>query len=93
MKQQSQKVVTFTTATSVGSATVIRVRGGAAKAVVPILYPFEAFVRFVRFPNLMPAYSPNTLSDEQLKKIYAYIKAMPEPPKQEDIPELNLKAR
>ena len=61
-------------------------QGGAAARVGPTRYPFEVFVRFVRQPNLMPAYSPKVLSDEQLRKIYDYLDSMPEPPPLEDIP-------
>ena len=38
-------------------------QGGAhGPRIAPTLYPFEAFVQFVRRTNLMPAYSPNVLS-------------------------------
>ena len=36
----------------------------------------------------MPAYSPNVLSDEDLRLIYEYVRSIPEPPSLEDIPEL-----
>ncbi|MDH3508380.1 MAG: cytochrome c [Gammaproteobacteria bacterium] len=63
-------------------------QGGAAPRIAPTLYPFEAFERFVRHTTLMPAYSPNVLSDEQLRHIYAFVRSQPEPPAVEDIPEL-----
>ena len=65
-------------------------QGGAAGVrIAPTLYPFEAFSRLVRHTNIMPAYSPNMLSDEQLRLIYAYVRSIPEPPQLEDIPELD----
>ena len=64
-------------------------QGGAAVRIAPTLYPFEAFARLVRHTNLMPAYSPNVLSDEQLRQIYEYVRSVPEPPAVEDIPELS----
>ena len=64
-------------------------QGGAAVRLAPTLYPFEAFARLVRHTNLMPAYSPNVLSDEQLRQIYEYVRSVPEPPALEDIPELS----
>lgn len=57
--------------------------------IAPTLYPYEAFARLVRHTNLMPAYSPNVLSEEQLRLIYAFVQSIPEPPLLEDIPELN----
>jgi mono/diheme cytochrome c family protein len=63
-------------------------QGGAAVRIAPTAYPFEAFVQLVRHTNLMPAYSPNVLSDAQLREIYDFIRSQPEPPAVEDIPEL-----
>ena len=64
--------------------------GGAGVRLTPMLYPFEAFAQLVRHTNLMPAYSPNVLSDENLRLIWEFVRAIPEPPAREDIPELNL---
>ena len=64
-------------------------QGGAAVRIAPTLYPFAAFAAFVRHSNLMPAYSPNVLSDEDLQKIYEFVSTLPEPPAVEDIPELS----
>lgn len=64
-------------------------QGGAAVRIAPTLYPFAAFEALVRHSNLMPAYSPNVLSDEDLQKIFEFISSMPEPPAVEDIPELS----
>lgn len=63
-------------------------QGGAAARIATTVYPFEAFARFVRHPNLMPAYTPNLLSDEKLHLIYDYVRSIPEPPPLEDIPGL-----
>lgn len=61
----------------------------AGVRLAPTLLTFEAFARLVRFTNLMPAYSPKVLSDEQLRLIYAYVRSIPEPPPLEEIPELD----
>lgn len=63
--------------------------GSAGVRIAPTLYPFEAFSRLVRHTNLMPAYSPNVLSDENLRLIWEYVRSVPQPPPLEDIPELN----
>ena len=61
----------------------------AGVRIAPTLYPYEAFARLVRHTNLMPAYSPNVLSEEQLRQIYAFVLSIPEPPPLEEIPELD----
>ena len=63
--------------------------GSAGVRIAPTVYPFEAFAQLVRHTNLMPAYSPNVLSDENLRLIWEYVRSIPEPPALEDIPELN----
>lgn len=63
-------------------------QGGAALRVAPMVYPFEAFMQLVRHTNVMPAYSPNALSDENLRLIWDYLRSRPEPPAVEDIPAL-----
>ncbi|MCY3989116.1 MAG: cytochrome c [Gammaproteobacteria bacterium] len=63
--------------------------GVAGVRLAPTLLPYEAFARLVRFTNLMPAYSPKVLGDEQLRLIYAYVRSIPEPPALEEIPELD----
>lgn len=63
--------------------------GVAGVRLARTLLPYEAFARLVRFTNLMPAYSPKVLSDEQLRLIYAYVQSIPEPPPLEEIPELD----
>ena len=61
----------------------------AGVRIAPTLYPYEAFAVLVRHTNLMPAYSPNVLSDEQLRLIYAFVQSIPEPPPLDEILELN----
>ncbi len=63
--------------------------GVAGVRIAPTLLPYEAFAQLVRFTNLMPAYSPKVLGDEQLRLIYAYIRSIPEPPALKEIPELD----
>jgi mono/diheme cytochrome c family protein len=64
-------------------------QGGAALRIAPMSYPFAAFARLVRHPaNEMPAYSPNVLDDESLRRIFAYLRSVPEPPPVADIPAL-----
>lgn len=63
--------------------------GSAGVRIAPTLYPFEAFAQLVRHTNLMPAYSPNVLSDENLRLIWEYVRSIPEPPPLEEIPELS----
>ena len=63
--------------------------GVAGVRLAPTRLPYEAFARLVRFTNLMPAYSPKVLGDEQLRLIYAYVRSIPEPPALEEIPELD----
>ena len=64
-------------------------QGGAAPRIASMTYPFEAFERFVRFPNLMPAYPPDLLDDDSLRRIYAFVQALPEPRRWQEIPALN----
>ena len=63
--------------------------GVAGVRIARTVLPFEAFARLVRFTNLMPAYSPKVLSDDQLRQIYDYVRSIPEPPPLEEIPELD----
>lgn len=60
-------------------------QGGAAARIASKDYTFEAFETFVRLPNLMPAYPPELLSDEELRRIYEFVRAVPDPPASEDI--------
>ena len=64
-------------------------QGGAAARIATTFYPFEAFAEFLRRPEVMPAYPPNMLDDNELRLIYEYVRSIPAPPLLEDIPELN----
>ena len=64
-------------------------QGGAAPRVAPTAYPYEAFIRFVRYPNVMPAYTTELLSDEDLRSIYAFLQSIEAPLPLEDIPALD----
>ena len=63
-------------------------QGGAAARIATTAYPFEAFAEFLRRPNVMPAYPPNLLDDDELRLIYEYVRSIPAPPSLEEIPEL-----
>ena len=59
----------------------------AIPRIAPTSYPFSAFSTLVRTPpRIMPAYSPNILSDAQLRAIYNYMRAIPEPAEVVDVP-------
>jgi mono/diheme cytochrome c family protein len=63
-------------------------QGGGAARISSKAYTFDIFARFVRHPNVMPAYPPQLLSDEELRLIYEYIRSIDAPPLLQDIPEL-----
>ncbi len=64
--------------------------GGGAPRIAPDPIPYEAFSRVVRRPpNVMPAYSPNILSDQQLRLIYQYLESIPPPPEVSSLPLLS----
>ena len=63
-------------------------QGGVGPRIAGTVYPFEAFSRLVRHTTLMPAYSPNVLSDDELRTIWEFMRAQPEPPALDDIPEM-----
>ena len=63
-------------------------QGGAAARIASIPYPFEAFAIFLRRPDVMPAYPPNLLGNQELRLIYEYVRSIPAPPALEEIPEL-----
>jgi mono/diheme cytochrome c family protein len=55
-------------------------QGGEALRIAPSAFPFEAFAARVRKPaNEMPAYAPEVLTDADLRAIYRYVSAIPEP--------------
>lgn len=61
----------------------------AGPRVAPTLLPYAAFDVLVRRPaNLMPAYAPSVLSDDELQEIFEFVGSIEEPPALEDIPEL-----
>ncbi len=61
--------------------------GRAGSRIAPKPLPLEAFTRLVRRPsNVMPAYSPKVISDEQLKRIHKYLESIPEPPDVSSLP-------
>jgi mono/diheme cytochrome c family protein len=64
-------------------------QGGPAPRLANKSYPFEAFIRFVRHPNVMPAYPPGQLSDEDLRRIYDFVSSIPEPPPLDSLPALH----
>jgi mono/diheme cytochrome c family protein len=64
--------------------------GDAPKPLAPGPLPYEVFALLTRRPaNVMPAYSPNILSEDKLKRIYAYLQSIPEAPDVSDIPLLS----
>ncbi len=64
--------------------------GGGGPRLAPDPLPFEAFSRVVRRPpNVMPAYSPNVLTDEKLRLIYEYLESIPDPPEVSSVPALS----
>ena len=73
----------YSSPTNVGSA--MATKGRAAQPCVL----HRRSIPSRRHTNLMPAYSPNVLSDEKLRQIYEYVRSVPEPPALEDIPELS----
>ena len=63
--------------------------GRSAKLVEPLI-PYEGFANQVRRPrNIMPAYSPNVLSEERLRSIYSYLERIPASPAASEIPLLS----
>lgn len=65
-------------------------QGGRTVKLVEPLMPYEGFAMQVRKPrNIMPAYSPNVLSDARLRKIYSYLENIPASPDPADIPLLS----
>ena len=63
-------------------------QGGAAPRLAPSAYPFEAFERFVRYPNQMPAYPRELLSSDDLQAIWEFVRGQPEAPDTGDVPAL-----
>jgi mono/diheme cytochrome c family protein len=62
-------------------------QGGGGPRLAPDPLPLEVFVAITRKPpNVMPSYSPNVRSDEQLERIYDYVESIPPPPDLSSIP-------
>lgn len=52
--------------------------------------PYAAFSRYVRHPaGQMPPYTAKVVPDQDLADIYAFLKALPQPPPAKNIPLLN----
>ena len=58
--------------------------------IAPDPLPMAAFTEVIRRPpNVMPAYSPDVLSDEDLQRIHTFLQSIPRPPAAEDLPGLS----
>ena len=65
-------------------------QGGAGPRIVPVRPTLEAFSHVVRKPpNVMPAYSPNVLSDDTVERIHKYLLSIPEPPEASSLSQLS----
>ena len=65
-------------------------QGASSPPLVALLMPYQGFANQVRRPrNVMPAYSPNVLSEEKLRSIYSYLEKVPKSPNPADIPLLS----
>lgn len=65
--------------------------GGAGAKLAPRPIPLPAFIAYVRHPapGNMPIFSPKVMSDAELTDVWAFLKAIPDPPAVKDIPLLN----
>lgn len=63
--------------------------GRSGPRIVPV-DPYVVFSTFVRYTDLMPAYSPRELSDDQLKQIYAFVRSIPAPSPLEEVTRMGL---
>ncbi len=65
--------------------------GGVAPKLAPRPIPAVAFIAIVRHPppSAMPTYTVKVLSDAELNDIWAYLKAIPDPPPAKNIPALS----
>ncbi len=68
--------------------------GQGSKLTGPRIAPdpteFSAFVQYIRQPvGQMPPYTSKVVSDAELADIYAFLKALPQPPAAKSIPALN----
>ena len=63
--------------------------GGSYPRIARVQRGADNFVRYVRQPAAMAAYSEQQVSNEQLLDIYAFLRALPAPTAVKDIPLLN----
>jgi mono/diheme cytochrome c family protein len=63
-------------------------RGGVAgQPIAPLQHDLDAFRVLVRTPaRAMPAFAPEALSEEQLQKLYEFLRAVPASPEVADLP-------
>ena len=65
-------------------------QGGDGPRLAPDPIALEKFIRLVRQPaNVMPAYSPKVLEDEQLERMHSYLESIPQPPDVSTLPILS----
>jgi mono/diheme cytochrome c family protein len=65
-------------------------QGGNSPQLASPLIPYVGFANQVRRPrNIMPAYSPNVLSEQKLRSIYSYLQNVPPSPHPSEIPLLS----
>ena len=65
-------------------------QGGAGPRLAPDPIALENFMRIVRRPpNVMPAYSPAVVSEDQLERMHAYLESIPQPPDVSTLPILS----
>ncbi len=65
-------------------------QGGVGPRLGPDPLPLSFIEKYVRHPSgSMPPYTEKTASDQDLTDIYAFLKSLPEPPKEKDVPLLN----
>ena len=61
-------------------------QGGVGPRLGPDPLPLSFIEKYVRHPSgAMPPYTQKTVSDQDLADIYAYLKSLPQPPKEKDI--------
>jgi mono/diheme cytochrome c family protein len=65
-------------------------RGGiAGRPIAPMQHSLDAFRILVRSPgNAMPAFAPQVLSEEQLKKLYQFLSSVSPSPEVAELPVL-----
>ncbi|MDE3108513.1 MAG: cytochrome c [Acidobacteriota bacterium] len=65
-------------------------QGGVGPRLGPDPLPLAFVEKYVRHPTAsMPPYTTKTVSDQELADIYAYLKSLPQPPKENSIPLLS----